>query len=392
MKKLMIVSLDATSMADLQRLKTMPNFKKLCQQGCLVEEVDSIFLTNTYAVHTSLISGVYPAKHQIRDNTRIEPNCTHPRWNLHANLIQHPTLFSEGKRQGLQIANFFWPVCAKLNIRYNVAEYLPQPNENLMLCMLQSATPLFLLRSYALHGKNVKGAAQPQLDDFTISSMLGVVKKAKMDLITIHLTDTDTQKHHFGIHSQPTQDSLERMDKRLGALVDAAAGNYQIVVLSDHAQVDATSFWDVNQEVVELGLSDKLWFHQTSGSAFAYTMGATAQELALVKAKLEAHPKFRRFLSEEEMQQSGFAVDCAFGLCASAGCELVHADHRHTGIHGLPLDVADYRVYYLVVSPKVKTNITLQGGSLLDLTPLFVHLLDISSWPMEKTLRTDLLK
>ncbi|MCI0502382.1 MAG: alkaline phosphatase family protein [Fusobacteria bacterium] len=58
MKKLdnlLLISLDGMSDADIAILRNMPNFQRLFM---LVNNVDSVFLTNTYPVHTSVITEV----------------------------------------------------------------------------------------------------------------------------------------------------------------------------------------------------------------------------------------------------------------------------------------------------------------------------------------------
>ncbi len=58
MKKLdnlLLISLDGMSDADIAILRNMPNFQRLFM---LVNNVDSVFLTNTYSVHTSVITEV----------------------------------------------------------------------------------------------------------------------------------------------------------------------------------------------------------------------------------------------------------------------------------------------------------------------------------------------
>ncbi|MGL5541491.1 MAG: alkaline phosphatase family protein, partial [Erysipelotrichaceae bacterium] len=91
-KKLLVISLDAFSSDDLAILKTKPHFKALCAQGTLVEDVETLYLSNTYPIHTSIMTGRLPKDHGIYDNTRIDPYEPDAHWNWWAHQIQGDTL------------------------------------------------------------------------------------------------------------------------------------------------------------------------------------------------------------------------------------------------------------------------------------------------------------
>lgn len=392
MKKLCVISFDACSMEDFLFLRTLPHFNEFCNHACVVEDVNSIFLTNTYPIHTSIITGVYPKDHKIIDNTLLTPFQYKPNWHWDYRDIQHSTLFLEAKKRGLRITNFFWPVCCNLPINENIPEYIAQEHENQMLMMLKKSTPWFLLKNYLKYGRKVKGALQPNLDDFSVASCIESLRKAKSDLITLHLTDVDTQKHQYGIHAKEVKEALVRMDLRLGALFAAGKEHYQFVILSDHAQVDASTTFDLNKALVELGLDQDFWFHQSSGAAFLKPLKKVDQaKLQTIINYCATRSEVKRFLSDEEMMNSGFFDECILGVCAGYGVELNHPAVAHYGNHGYPLDTDHYKVFYAIYSPKVKQQ-RFSGGDLLDVTPILAKLLEIPTWDMERTYNPNYFK
>ena len=92
---LVIVSFDALGAEDVaQHLDMMPNLAQLIQRGAHVKKVEGIYPTLTYPSHTSIMTGVYPAKHGIVNNTKIQPERgDSPDWYWYAKDIQVPTLF-----------------------------------------------------------------------------------------------------------------------------------------------------------------------------------------------------------------------------------------------------------------------------------------------------------
>ncbi|OQJ81015.1 hypothetical protein BMS84_09755, partial [Leuconostoc pseudomesenteroides] len=71
---LVIVSFDALGAEDVaQHLDMMPNLAQLIQRGAHVKKVEGIYPTLTYPSHTSIMTGVYPAKHGIvRKNANLK--------------------------------------------------------------------------------------------------------------------------------------------------------------------------------------------------------------------------------------------------------------------------------------------------------------------------------
>ena len=87
-KKLIIISLDSLSEEDLEYLKLQENFKSLLPQGTLVTKVIPPFVTNTYPIHTSVITGCYPEKHGIIDNLVHDPGNDKPEWHWYRKYIK----------------------------------------------------------------------------------------------------------------------------------------------------------------------------------------------------------------------------------------------------------------------------------------------------------------
>ncbi|MDZ4975818.1 alkaline phosphatase family protein, partial [Clostridium perfringens] len=68
-KHLIILSFDAVSSEDVVKLREFKNFKYLIENGSLINNIESVYPTLTYPAHASIITGTYPSKHGIVNNT-----------------------------------------------------------------------------------------------------------------------------------------------------------------------------------------------------------------------------------------------------------------------------------------------------------------------------------
>ena len=87
-RPIIMISLDAISDTDVNYLLTLPNFRKLASYGLLHRGVESLFISNTYPVHTSISTGVLPSEHGLFDNVIFDPVKNSEKWRAHKKLIK----------------------------------------------------------------------------------------------------------------------------------------------------------------------------------------------------------------------------------------------------------------------------------------------------------------
>ena len=145
-----MISLDALSQVDAQRLFALPNLRELRERGTLCTQVKTVYPTITYPIHTSMLTGCYPQKHGIFHNQPFQGD-TPPQmreWFWEIGQIRVKTLHQAAKEKGLDVASVLWPVSGKNPYtRRNFPEVLPLPGENAALKMLSYGTPLWVLQT-----------------------------------------------------------------------------------------------------------------------------------------------------------------------------------------------------------------------------------------------------
>ncbi|MGB4984162.1 MAG: ectonucleotide pyrophosphatase/phosphodiesterase [Erysipelotrichaceae bacterium] len=389
--KLLVISLDALDSNDLTILSKLPNFKNLLKKGTLVKDVQTMFVSNTYPIHTSMISGKYPKNHQLYDNCFFEKDTNNPQWRWEFDNIKSETVVSQALKKQLKIANIFWPVMCKAPLKYNLPEIIARDHQSQVMEILKNGSGFFIIKEFIRHFKQFKGINQPTLDDFSTEIACDILKESKCDLVLLHLTDTDTHKHDHGHDNKKVIESIGRMDKRLGKLTSCANDQYQILIVSDHSQISVDTNIDLNDHFANHPLKEKFWFYQTGGCALVLEKEEfTSSERKNLINDLKKDKYIKRLLNEEEMDLSGFNTTSTIGLVPNNKIAFSADGHQHHGIHGLPLDEFPYKPFYFVIGQNVKENQELKGGKIFDVCPLICQLLDIPTWDMDAKINNNI--
>lgn len=387
MARLLIVSMDAVGDPYFDQLYARPHFARLAQRAAVHRGVSSVFLTNTYPVHTSVATGLVPARHGLINNTRPFPN-RHPRWCYQERHIRAQTLWQAAAQKGLSVAAVMWPVTAgSKTIRYNIPELMAQPGENQVLLNLRHGTKLLQLGAFLRHRRLLNGTRQPARDRFATACMADILRKNKPDLALMHLTAYDSLCHENGLDAPVLQTAFDALDENLGLLLDAA-GDMEVILFSDHGQLPAERPILPNELLVERGYLEKddtgeykentgahCFFECSGGSGFFHPGRLVAGEVEQVRGQVAELPGFGRFLAAEEMATCGRA-DLPFGFAAQPGYAVEAHYIGEKANHGYPADYDGYQVFWLHAGagavPGAQT-----GGSLLDIAPLAAGILGL---------------
>ena len=384
-----MVSFDAVGSQDIDELLTLPNFASLCARGTLVREVSSVFVSNTYPTHTTIQTGVLPRTHGIIDNDFQEPSNKEERWRFHVKYIQARTLIDEAAKAGKTVCTVLYPVTGgSPNIRFNFVEIAGHLPALLRIGrMLRYGSTGYVMSAFLRFGRLMLTRDHAGLDLFTTAIACDTIRRRKPDLTMVHLLNADLEKHHFGPDSPEAWESLHQLDNRLGELIASLqkAGLYDttsIIVFSDHNCCAVHTAIQPNELLIKYGLSySDAYFHSAGGCCFLKINNQQKKsEIAAFVQDSLSNPGFARLLTAEEMYASGADDEFAYGFAAGSGYCFGSFE---TGQHGYTLDRDQYYTFYLAAGGKVPVNEVRTGGSLLNICPLAVDLLELEPWPME---------
>lgn len=283
---LIVISFDCLSALDFPLLSKLPNFQELLKDGAYCNNVETIYPSVTYPCHATIVTGNFPKRHGVINNTFLQPGKISPDWYWHRRHVKGTTLYDEAKKAGLTTAALLWPVTAGANIDYNMPEiFANRPWQHQIAVSLRNGSTLYQLDMNRRFGHLRNGLNQPELDDFVLESTLQTIMSKKPNLLLVHFTDLDTKRHYHGFASEEAISAIHRHDDRLGRIIHALkeAGIYDsstIIALGDHSALDESKALKPNVLLCEHGLikvdsrekiiSWKAYCKSCDGSAYIY--------------------------------------------------------------------------------------------------------------------------
>ncbi len=218
--------------------KEFPALRAFLTEGTYAEGVVGVLPTVTYPSHTTLVTGVEPARHGILSNETFDPERRNlGGWYWYSQDIQADTLWDAASRKGLVTASVGWPVTAgDRNIRYNIPEYWRARNNEDRKLLRALSTPEIYDAIESFYGA-ARGNTMPVAYDaaLTEGAIWAVGHQAR--LVTLHLPALDHEEHEHGPFSVEACNTLVEMDHdvaRLEKAAFAADPNAVVAVVSDH--------------------------------------------------------------------------------------------------------------------------------------------------------------
>lgn len=239
--RVVLISVDGLWTGDLARAESLgvklPVLDSLVRAGAFAAGVIGSVPSVTYPSHTTMITGVRPARHGIYSNQRPWlPTDTGPAgkaWYWEADLVRVPTILDAAHAAGLKTAAVGWPVTADdPSIDYNIPEaWDPWVSFDSSLAVIRRRGTPGLLDSL--------GA--PRVGEFR-DSLRGwwtaeIIRRWDPDLVLLHVIDVDHWKHETGPTGDSVWTALMRADRHVGWVLAALHERPRpttVIITSDH--------------------------------------------------------------------------------------------------------------------------------------------------------------
>lgn len=246
---------DYVTAADRHGLK-IPALRRLVHEGAYAR-VEGVIPTVTYPSHTTLVTGVAPAKHKIFSNTVFDPFRTGPAsWYWYAEDIAVPTLWDAAASAGWTTASIQWPVTVGARVTWNIPDYWRSAADDAKLLRVLS-TPGLLTELEADLGPFPR-ALDAESDEARGRFAVRLLETRRPALLTLHLVALDHAQHETGPMSGETFAVLERLDAVVARLRDTAErlapGRALVAIVSDHGFVKVDTQVNVSAPFREAGL------------------------------------------------------------------------------------------------------------------------------------------
>lgn len=428
-QKLIVISFDALIYEDIAYLKNKPNFSWLLENGAYVKRVKSIYPTLTYPCHTTMITGCWPDKHGVINNS-FDVIAKKPMLKFGHENVKCSDLLDACKRAGLKTASVGWPVSGNHpSVDYLVNECWPDdgaPIEEYRKTYLNYGTPKWLFDEVVEPILEMRvGRKQPESSYFLGKISAEIIRRYQPDVLVIHPGVVDSFRHKGGVFSELLPQALDCCDDILGMIISSTkdAGVFEktnFVVTSDHGQLNATRRVNLNCLFAQNGLIDvdennevksyKAWCFPMGGmSAYIRLSDSDDESLynsvyKLLKEKSdEGLWGISQVFTREECKQMHLDGDFSFVVetdgYTSFGSKWygplvinmpLHITGPVKGDHGFHPDKGP-RHPFIVCGPVAKKGMVLDHSELVDGAPTYAKILGVELPDADGRALTELL-
>ena len=363
------------------------HLRELAASGTYARGVNSVFPSMTYPSHTTIVTGVQPAKHGVYYNTG--PQGIY--WN--DSSIRSPTLWQAAEDKGMVVASLFWPVSAEAPVQYNIPD-IGSLGEAVREKHSKPAGLIDTLRAEVFGGASKIEYGR----DVNVAKIAAyVIAKARPNLMTIHLFSVDHNEHMEGREGPGVRAAVRGADSAVGIIMDAlkTAGIWDstvLIVTGDHGFMTVHTQVDPNVWLAKAGLITDLkqgdWkamFFSVGGSSYLYVKDATA--LASVERILREVPDsvkhYMRVIDRKQLDKIGGNPGVALALSGLNGAGFGNATSgeavrpAHGGQHGYFPDFYEIRTGFVIHGPGVRVGGVIPEMNERDIAPIVARLMGI---------------
>lgn len=412
-KYVIVISFDSVSEEDLEFLSKQPNFSKLIKNGALIKNVESVYPSLTYPAHATIVTGKYPKNHGVINNTVLDFKNDNPDWYWYRKYIKGDTIFDLAEKSGMKTCSILWPVTARSKITYNMPEiFCTKRYDNQILKSALAGSKIYQVNMNKKFGYLRQGMEEPYLDNFATEVAKKTIRELKPNLILLHLIDSDSQKHKYGIENKEVIESLKRHDERLGEIIESLklAGIYEdstIIALGDHSQINVNNVIKLNSILMK---NDLINFNSNkikSYKAIAKSCDGSSYIYLKNKNDVETRKKVRDILNElknkysnvieevynnEEIKNLGADINASFMIEAKRGYYFIDdflgeaievidesskIKHKLRASHGYLPSRDNYKTFFIAYGKTIKKGVVLEKGKLINHGPTIAKILDI---------------
>ena len=364
------------------------NIRALMAGGAYAEGVNSVFPSMTYPSHTTIVTGVQPAKHGIYYNTGPGERVY---WN--DSSIKVPTVWGAATAKGMTVAALLWPVSADAPVQYDIPD-IGSLGEKVREQYSKPAGFVDELRA------QVFGGAAPieYGRDVNVARIAAyVIAKARPNLMTIHLFSVDHNEHMQGREGDLVRAAVRGADSAVGIIVDAvkAAGiadSTVIIVTGDHGFMTVTKQVNPNVWLQQAGLITDLkqaqWramFYSVGGSSYLYVKDreALSQVQHILRDLPDTVKQYLRVIDKKELDKIGGNPEVALALSGLNGAAFGNAVDGAAvrpgrgGQHGYFPDFYEIRTGWVAYGPGIRKGAVIKEMDQRDQAAIIARLLGL---------------
>jgi hypothetical protein len=364
------------------------NIRALMAGGAYAKGVNSVFPSMTYPSHTTIVTGVQPAKHGIYYNTGPGERVY---WN--DSSIKVPTLWGAATAKGMTVASLLWPVSADAPVAYNIPD-IGSLGEVVREQYSKPAGFVDELRANVFNG-DVKIDYGRDVNVAKIAAY--VIAKARPNLMTIHLFSVDHNEHMQGRDGDQVRMAVRGADSAVGIIVDALkqagiADSTVVIVTGDHGFMTVHTQVNPNVWLAQAGLITDLkqgqWkamFYSVGGSSYLYVrdLAVLPQVQQILRDLPDTVKQYVRVIDKKQLEKIGGNPEVELALSGLKGAAFGNAADgpavkaAHGGQHGYFPDFYEIRTGYVAYGPGIRKGVVIKEMDQRDQAAIIARLLGL---------------
>ena len=399
----------------------VPTLRRLAADGAVARGgMRGVNPTVTWPTHTSMVTGVTPARHGVLFNgllirepgvpPRVEP------WRDRDEMVRAPTLYDLAHARGLTIAQVDWVAIQNApTITWEFPER-PDPSGQIARELVQ-AGHLSRADLETFHTRNITWR-----DHIWTLAGAHIIRQHRPNLLLFHLLNLDSTHHRYGPRTPAGTSAMALLDTQVAELLRAIddaglTARTTVFVVSDHGFKPVKRQILPNTALQRAGLLQAEGNKVTRADAYVVPEGGTAIAyvtsadpdgalLARLRTTLEGIEGIDRIVEAREFDRYGLPQPSPSGQMGSlfltaregyafsgaVGTEVtVETGPASLGAHGHLADDPDLRALFIASGRGIRRGTTLETVDVLDLAPTMAHLLGIEMQDVQGRVLTSLL-
>lgn len=385
----------------------VPNLRRFLKEGTYADGVVGVVPTVTYPSHTTLVTGVWPAKHGILANTTFDPlQQNQGGWYWYTEDIRVPTLWDVAAAAGRTTASIQWPVTVGARITWDIPEFWRASTPDDAKLLRAVSTRGLLEEARAELGEYRGGIDTSAAGDENRGRYTEwILEKKHPALLTLHLSSLDHIEHETGPFSPESIGVLETIDAVIGKIRATAErlapGHAYIAIVSDHGFVRTEAQLNLfplfrDAKLITVNEKGKI----TDWKAMPWVTGGSAaivlrdpndtEILAQVRELLGTVARdpangVDRILEAEELHKRGGYPPASFFVGLKPGWRTgstvdgpLLSKLKVGGTHGALPDLPDLHASFFLVGPGVPAGKSLGTIDMRDVAPTLAHEVGLS--------------